>query len=102
MHNLLKSLNLIVWALEHSAIFKFVQLTLFRGGPMLGLKLNSPKDDIVINKDFSNNQDRKCWMKCCLIHEMFGYVYAHLVLEVGLRDFTKSFNISYLYIENFW
>ena len=35
-------------------------------------------------------------MKCCLIHEMFGCVYAHLVLEVGLRDLYKSFHISYL------
>ena len=53
------------------------------------------------SKDFSNNQDRKCWMKWCLIHEMLGCIYAHLVLEVGLRDLDKSLHISYLYIENF-
>ena len=39
-------------------------------------------------------------MKCCLIHEMLGCVYAHLVLKVGLRDLDTSFHISYLYIEN--
>ena len=39
-------------------------------------------------------------MKCCFIHEMLGCVYAHLVLEVGLRDLDKSFHILYLYIEN--
>ena len=25
-----------------------------------------------VSKDFSNNQDRKCWMKFCLIHEMLA------------------------------
>ena len=39
-------------------------------------------------------------MKCCLIHEMLGYIYTYLVLEVGLRDLDNSFHISYLYIEN--
>ena len=37
-------------------------------------------------------------MKCCLIHEMLGCVYAHLVLEVGLRELDNL----YLYTENFW
>ena len=41
-------------------------------------------------------------MKCCLIHEMLGCIYAHLVLEVGLCDLVKSFHNLYLYIENFW
>ena len=41
-------------------------------------------------------------MKWCLIHEMFGSLYAYLVLEVGLRDLDKSFHISYLYMEHFW
>ena len=31
-----------------------------------------------------------------------GCIYAHLVLEVGLRDWKKSLHISYLYIENLW
>ena len=53
-------------------------------------------------KDFSNNQDRKCWMKWCLIYEMLGCFYAHLVLEVEMRDLDIFFHISYLYIENFW
>ena len=57
---------------------------------------------LVLIKYFSNNQDRKCWMKCCLIHEMLGCIYDHLVLEVGLRDLDNSFHISYLYVENFW
>ena len=35
-----------------------------------------------------------------LIHEMLGCIYAHLVLEVGLCDWDKSFHISYLYMEN--
>ena len=39
-------------------------------------------------------------MKCCLIHEMLGCIYAHIVLEVRLRDLDKSFHILYLYIEN--
>ena len=55
---------------------------------------------LPIGKDFSNNQHRKCWMKCCLIHEMLGCIYAHLALEVGLCDWDKSFHISYLYMEN--
>ena len=54
------------------------------------------------NKDFIRNQDRKCWMKCCLIHEMLGCIYAYLVLEVGQRDFNNSFHISHLYIGNVW
>ena len=33
---------------------------------------------------------------------MLGYIYAHLVLEVVLRDLDNSFRIRYLYIENFW
>ena len=44
-------------------------------------------------KDFSNNQDRKCWMKCCLIYQMLGFIDVHLVLEVGLRDLDESFHI---------
>ena len=40
-------------------------------------------------------------MKWCLIHEMLGCIYAHLVLEIGVRDLDNSFHISYLYIENF-
>ena len=44
----------------------------------------SPSDAL---KDFSNYQDRKCWMKWFLIHEMLGYIYTQLELEVGLRDF---------------
>ena len=36
----------------------------------------------------------------CLIYELLGCIYAHLVLEVGLRDLDNSFHISYLYIEN--
>ena len=51
-----------------------------------------------IVKDFSNNQDRKC----CLIHEMLDCIYAHLLLEIGMRDQNNSFQISYLYVENFW
>ena len=39
-------------------------------------------------------------MKCCLIHEMLGCVYAYLVLEVGLRDLDNFLHISYLYIEH--
>ena len=41
-------------------------------------------------KDFSDNED----MKCCLIHEMLSCIYAHLVLEVGLRALDNSFHIS--------
>ena len=52
-------------------------------------------------KDFINNQDRKYYMKCCLIYEILGCVYSNLVLEVGLRDIDESFHISYLYKENF-
>ena len=52
--------------------------------------------------DCSNNQDRKCWMKCCLIHEMLRCIYAHLVLEVGQCNLDNSFHISYISIENFW
>ena len=52
--------------------------------------------------DCSNKQDRKCWMKCCLIHEMLRCIYAHLVLEVGQRNLDNSFHISYISIENFW
>ena len=37
-------------------------------------------------------------MKCYLIHKMLDCIYAHLVLEVGLRYSGKSFHISYLYI----
>ena len=40
-------------------------------------------------------------MKWCLIHEMLGCIYAHLVLEIGVRDLDNSFHISYLYIKNF-
>ena len=36
-----------------------------------------------------------------MIHEELGGIYVHLELEVGLRDLDKSFQISYLYIENF-
>ena len=31
---------------------------------------------------------------------MLGCIYAHLVMEVGLCDWGKSFHISYLYMEN--
>ena len=40
-------------------------------------------------------------MKWCLMHEILSCIYAHSVLEVGLRGLDKSFNLSYLYIENF-
>ena len=36
-----------------------------------------------------------------LIHEILGSVYAHLALEVGLRDVKTFFHIYNLYIENF-
>ena len=49
---------------------------------------------MIIALDFSNNQDRKYWMKCCLIHEKLGCIYAHLVLEVGLHDLDNFFHIS--------
>ena len=65
------------------------------------LKVGIHIENFHLTKDLSNNQDRKCWMKCCLIHEMLGCVYAHIVLEIGLRDLDNSFHISYLYIENF-
>ena len=57
---------------------------------------------LMATKDYSINQDMKCRMKWCLIHEMLGCIYGHLVLEVGLCDFDNSFHISCLYIENFW
>ena len=41
-------------------------------------------------------------MKGCLIHEMFGCIYAHLILEVGLCDLDNLFYVSYPNIENFW
>ena len=52
---------------------------------------------VDFTKDFSNNEG----MKCCLIHEMLICIYAHLVLEVGLRALDNSFHISELYIANF-
>ena len=64
------------------------------------MKIKTFEEIFDLLKDFSNNQDWK--MKWCLIHEMLGYVYAHLVLEVGLRDLDKSFYISYLNIETLW
>ena len=33
---------------------------------------------------------------------ILGNIYAHLALEVGMRDLNNSLHISYLYIENFW
>ena len=33
---------------------------------------------------------------------MLDCIYAHLLLQVGLRDLDKYLHISYLYIENFY
>ena len=69
---------------------------------VLGLKAITEQSAMNVcfraSKDFSNNQDRKCRMKCCLIHKMLGCIYAHLV---GMRELDNSFHISYLYVENF-
>ena len=35
---------------------------------------------IKLGEDFSNNQDKKYWMKWCLINEMVGFIDVYLVL----------------------
>ena len=41
------------------------------------LNYNTPvySNRLTLCKDFINDQDRKCWMKWCLIHEILGCVY---------------------------
>ena len=53
--------------------------------PLRG-KMTVIRSKLNITKDFSINQDWKYLMKCCLIQKMLGCFYAHLALEVGLRD----------------
>ena len=70
-------------------------------GSYLPLLIFSYKGISALYLLYGNNQDRKCWIKCCLIHKIFCCIYTHLVLEVGLRDLDNFFHNSYLYIENF-